>query len=344
MAQKIIISSRINRPLIETELKAMGFDVVVMPIQEPNNGFHHFNEHEVAQYWYDADAAMVGLRDFVTREVLQAAPKLKCVCGPVIGTEMLDVVAATEMGIAVGFGAIMENFVGVAEACAMLSIELLKRLPAKWEAVRSGGFRVENAGRMVKNSTIGLIGLGNIGQATARRLQGFECRMLAYDPYQKPEVAASVGVELVGKETLLRESDVISIMVTLTDETKHLMGEADFNLMKPGAYLINTARGSCVDEEALKRALDGHLGGAAIDTWAEEPTTADNPLRNHPKVIPSGHNVGHSTELYENLTPAGVANLSRGAVGRLPLYLRNPEVKPAWRARLQAMGVTPQED
>ena len=91
--------------------------------------------------------------------------------------------------------------------------------------------------------------------------------------------------------------------------------------------------------EALKRALDGHLGGAAIDTWAEEPTTADNPLRNHPKVIPSGHNVGHSTELYENLTPAGVANLSRGAVGRLPLYLRNPEVKPAARLlRLRPSG------
>jgi D-3-phosphoglycerate dehydrogenase len=344
MAATIIISSRVNRPGILASLRDQGFNVVEMPIQEPNNGFHQFNEHEVAQYWYTADAAMVGLRDFVTKEVLQAAPNLKCVCGPVIGTEMIDVKAASDLGIAVGFGAIIENFVGVAEACVMLSIELLKRLPEKWNAVRTGGFRVENAGHMVKGSTIGLIGLGNIGQATARRFQGFGCRLLAYDPYQKPEVAASVGVTLVDKETLFRESDVVSIMVTLTDETSHLVGEPEFALMKPGAYLINTARGGCVDEEALKRALDGTLGGAAIDVWAQEPTTVDHPLRTHPKVIATGHNVGHSVELYEALTPAGIENLSRGAVGRLPLYLRNPEVKPAWRERLTRMGVTPRED
>ena len=179
----------------------------------------------------------------------------------------------------------------------MLSIELLKRLPAKWEAVRSGGFRVENAGRMVKNSTIGLIGLGNIGQATARRLQGFECRMLAYDPYQKPEVAASVGVELVDKETLLRESDVISIMVTLTDETKHLIGEADFNLMKPGAYLINLARGGVIDSldtiDTLLR--NGHLRGAALDVFEQEPPPANYALLNHPNVIATPH-LGASTE------------------------------------------------
>lgn len=343
MAPKIVISSRINRPGINKALRDMGYNVVDMPIEEPNNGFHHFNEHEIAQYWYDADAAMVGLRDFVTAEVLQASPRLQCVCGPVIGTEMIDVKAATDLGIAVGFGAVMENFVGVAEACAMLSIELLKHLPQKWNAVRTGGFRVDNQGSMVKDHTIGLIGLGNIGQATAHRLQGFGCKLLAYDPYQKPEVAATVNTTLVDMDTLLRESDVISIMVVLTDETSHMIGERELAMMKPGAYLINTARGGCVDETALIKALDGHLGGAAIDVWEQEPTRADNPLRNHPKVIPSGHNVGHSTELYEALTPAGIENLSRGVSGRLPLYLRNPDVKPAWRERLTRLGITPQE-
>ncbi len=343
MAPKIIISSRIGRPGIEAALREQGFNVVIMPIQEPNNGFHHFNEHEVATFWHDADAAMVGLRDLVPREVLEAATNLKCVCGPVIGTEMIDVKAATDLGIAVGFGAVTENFVGVAEACAMLSIELLKHLPQKWNAVRTGGFRVDTQGSMVKDHTIGLIGLGNIGQATARRLQGFKCRMLAYDPYQKQEVADTVNTQLVDMDTLLRESDVISIMVTLTDETTKLIGKRELDMMKPGAYLINTSRGSCVDETALRAALDGHMGGAAIDVWEQEPSPVDNPLRNHPKVIPSGHNVGHSTELYEALTPAGIENLSRGAAARLPLYLRNPEVAPGWKARLIRMGVTPQE-
>jgi len=132
-------------------------------------------------------------------------------------------------------------------------------------------------------------------------------------------------------------------MVVLTDETTHMIGERELAMMKPGAYLINTARGGCVDEAALIKALDGHMGGAAIDVWEQEPTRADNPLRNHPKVIPSGHNVGHSTELYEALTPAGIENLSRGVSGRLPLYLRNPDVKPAWRERLARLGITPQE-
>jgi D-3-phosphoglycerate dehydrogenase len=112
-------------------------------------------------------------------------------------------------------------------------------------------------------------------------------------------------------------------------------------LMKPGSYLINTSRGSCVDEAALIRALDsGRLAGAGIDTWQEEPTNFENPLRNHPGVIATGHNIGHSTEVYAALGPAAIENITRGLRGEPPLYLRNPEVLPAWRARLERLGVT----
>jgi phosphoglycerate dehydrogenase-like enzyme len=114
--------------------------------------------------------------------------------------------------------------------------------------------------------------------------------------------------------------------------------------MKPGAYLINTARGACVDEAALLRALErGHLGGAAIDTWEQEPTPAANPLRTHPQVIATGHNIAHSAELYDALPPAVLENVTRALRGEPPLYVRNPEVLPRWRERLVRLGVVPVE-
>jgi phosphoglycerate dehydrogenase-like enzyme len=114
--------------------------------------------------------------------------------------------------------------------------------------------------------------------------------------------------------------------------------------MKPSAYLINTSRGPCVDEEALIKALDdGRIAGAAIDTWEQEPTRGDNPLRAHPKIIATGHNVGHSEEVYAALGPAAAENMLRGLRGEPPLYTRNPEVLPRWRERLQRLGVVPIE-
>jgi phosphoglycerate dehydrogenase-like enzyme len=131
-------------------------------------------------------------------------------------------------------------------------------------------------------------------------------------------------------------------MVTLNDETRHLIGERELALMKPGAYLINTSRGGAIDEPFLIEALNsGRLGGAAIDVWEEEPARPDHPLRSHPNVIATGHNVGHSEEVYASLGPAAVENILRGLRGERPLYLRNPDVLARWHERLQRLGVEP---
>jgi phosphoglycerate dehydrogenase-like enzyme len=237
-----------------------------------------------------------------------------------------------------------ENLLGVAEAIVMLSASLIKNMPGKWDAVRSGGWRVSEPGHMVMNSTIGLIGLGNIGTATARRLQGWDCRILGADPFVSQETAAAAGVELVPLDDLLRQADVVSLSIVLNDSTYHLIGERELALMKPAAYLINTSRGPCVDEEALIKALDeGRITGAAIDTWEQEPTREDNPLRRHPRVIATGHNVGHSEEVYAALPVAAAENVLRGLRGEPLLHLRNPEVLPRWRERLQQLGVVPIE-
>ena len=176
----------------------------------------------------------------------------------------------------------------------------------------------------------------------AKRLQGWGTRLIAADPYVSPAIAVACGVELVDLETLLGTADVVSVSVPLTEETRGLIDGQALALMKPTAYLINTSRGPCVDEAALLSALDNDLlAGAALDVWHMEPPGPDNPLRLHPKVLATSHNVGHSIETTASLFPAAVENIVRGLRGEEPLYLRNPEVLPAWRARLTRLGIEP---
>jgi D-3-phosphoglycerate dehydrogenase / 2-oxoglutarate reductase len=340
---KIIMTNRAgNNARIADGLEAKGLEVVVLPPPAEPGGLRAPTAEEIATYWREADGFLMSGRDLVTREAMEGAPNLKVGASWIIGTENIDVSAATDLGIVIGFGATPENFGGVSEAVAMLVPALLKRLPAKWNAVREGGYRVDEVGKMVQGNVVGLIGLGNVGRGAARRLQGWDAKLIASDPYVDPKVAADLGVTLVSQEELLRTADVVSIMVVLTDETSHMIGERELAMMKPGAYLINTARGSCVDEKALLAALDsGHLGGAALDVWEQEPTPVDNPLRTHPKVIATGHNIAHSKEHIDSLIPAAVENLSRGVRGETPLYVRNPDVLPRWRERLQRLGITP---
>jgi D-3-phosphoglycerate dehydrogenase len=336
MAFKVVVPNALMRnEEIARLLEAEGCEMVRLPAIEPGES-RDWSGDEIERYFLDADAFVgtFGPRP-ISRKVLEAATKLRVGASPIIGTETIDVEAATDVGIAIGYGAAPENLLGVAEAVVMLTAALLKNLPGKWQSVRNGGWRSDDPGNMVMNHTVGLIGLGNIGRATAQRLQGWQCRLLAYDPYVSAEAAREAGAELVDLDTLLRDSDVVSIMVVLSGETRHLIGARELALMKPAAYLINTSRGPCVDEAALIAALDaGRLRGAAIDTWEQEPTRPDNPLRTHPRVIATGHNVGHSEEVYAALPGLAAQNILNGLRGIEPVCFRNPEVLPRWRERL----------
>ncbi len=334
MAPKVLVSPRPRANEIGPLLEAAGCRVVMLPFRE-TAGLQEFRPEEVAEYFADADAFLGSGREHYSREVLEGAKQLRIGCGMVIGTENFDVDAATDLGIVIAHGATPENYLGVAEAIVMLVAALLKQLPAKRVAVQEGGWRVPYAGMMVRDATIGMIGFGKIGRAVANRLNNWGCRLIACDPYIDPSLALEFGVELMDLDRLLQMADVVSLQVVLTDETRDMIGAREFGLMKPGAYFINTSRGLCVDEGALIDALDrGHLAGAAIDAWRQEPANAENPLRNHPKVIPTGHNVGHSEAVYSSFPPAAVENIMRGLRGQRPLYVRNPEVLPFWRKRL----------
>jgi D-3-phosphoglycerate dehydrogenase len=341
MAWKVLVSQRSRVNEIVPKLEAAGCSVVLLPMRE-TDVVQEFTPEELSEYFADADAFIGSPRERYSRSVLEASSRLRIGCCTAIGTENIDVDAATDLGIVIGHGATPENYVGVAEAVVMNCAALIKQTSAKREAVREGGWRVTFGGHMVANSTIGMIGFGKIGRAVAKRLEPWGCRMVACDPYVDPSHALQFGVELMDLDSVLRTADVVSLQVTLTDETRDMIGAREFALMKPGAYFINTSRGLCEDEGALVQALDsGHLGGAAIDVWRREPANEENPLRDHPKVIATGHNVGQSEESAVAFAPAAVENCLRGLRGERPLYVRNPEVMMFWRRRLARLAETP---
>jgi phosphoglycerate dehydrogenase-like enzyme len=341
MSLKVVIPQIMGRnEIIAQTLEAEGCEIIRLPAIEPGSPSEWSGE-EIERYFLDADAFVgVFAGRPISRKVLEAAKKLRVGASPIIGTETIDVEAATDLGIAIGYGAAPENLLGVAEANVMLTAACLKNLPGKWASVKGGSWRTDDPGHLVMNRTVGLVGLGNIGRATARRLQGWECEIIGADPYVKAEDAATFGVKLVELDELLRTADVVSLCITLTASTHHLIGERELALMRPDAYLINTSRGPCVDEAALIKALDeGRIAGAAIDTWEQEPTRAENPLRIHPKVIATGHNVGHSEEVYAALPVLAAENILKGLRGEDPTCFRNPEVRPRWHDRLRGLGV-----
>ena len=181
----------------------------------------------------------------------------------------------------------------------------------------------------IDGQTLGLVGLGNIARATARKARAFGLEIIAYDPYVQPWVSKEYGVELVGSlEELARRSDFLSVHVPLNDETRKLVGKSVFDAMKPTAFFINTCRGTTVDEQALINALrDGKIAGAGIDVFEQEPTPADNPLLKMDNVIVTPHSAGASRVSRVASQVRIGQETARILQGAWPMSLVNPEVR-----------------
>lgn len=316
-------------------LAAAGCEIDRLP-----EGVRAWTPDLIGRFAPTADAYVGTFRGIgLPREVLAASPRLRVVTSPIIGVEHIDVAAATELGVLVAHGAMPENFEGMAEAGAMLIAAMRKALPQKVASLAAGEWKKAPVGGLVAGSTVGLLGLGRIGRGVAARLAGWSCELIAHDPYVTAEAAAEVGATLTDFDDLLARSDVLVVLVTLTPETRHIVGAAALAKMKPTAGLINIGRGGCVDEEALVAALDaGRLGGAAIDTWEAEPPPADHPLRRHPKVIATSHDVGHSAELYAAIPRVAAENTLDALRGDMPAFVRNPDAASLWKARIARLG------
>lgn len=312
------------------KLRASGFELVAVPSD--------LGPDAALKLAAEVDAVVCHPRLSCRSAMIERARRLRAVVSTVIGVDHIDVVACSERGIIVANGAAPENFLGMAEATVLAILAVTKELNRKQRALREGRWRPEPMRSfLLRGRTLGLIGFGRIGRGVAARLQGWEMRILAYDPYVPREVISAAGVEPVDLETLLRESDIVSIHVLLTPETRGMIGARELALMRPGSAIINNSRGGVVDEAALAQALQsGHLLGAAVDTFETEPVPMDNPLLkvDPDRVILTGHCIGHGIEVYRALVETAVKNLKRAVLGETPLYTVNPHILPAWRERI----------
>ena len=290
-----------------------------------------------------ADVAMFTMRTRCTAEMLRAAPQLRGVVYPTIGIESLDIRAADELGIIVGHGAMPENFLGVAEATVMLMLMLMYNPNASSDVLHGRRPRPKPNerdvwARMMQGQTVGMVGFGRIGRAIAERLSGWNMRILANDPYISPEVFPA-GVVAADFDTVLRESDIVVVLVALTPETLGIIDAKALSKMKPDAFLINVSRGGAVDEDALADALSaGTIAGAALDVSRIEPLPADSRLRELDNVFLTPHMIGQTKDVFRAIVPTAVQNLSRILAGDLPLYCPNRYTESRWRARLKEIS------
>jgi D-3-phosphoglycerate dehydrogenase / 2-oxoglutarate reductase len=242
----------------------------------------------------EADALLVRSATKVDAEVLAASTRLKVVARAGVGLDNVEVPAATARGVLV-VNAPTSNIVSAAEHAVALLLSLARRIPAADASLRGGEWKRSSfSGVEISGKTVGVVGLGKIGQLFAQRLAAFGTELIAYDPYVSPARAAQLGIELVDLDELLARADVISVHLPKTPETKGLIGADALAKTKPGVLIFNAARGGLIDEQALADALrDGHVGGAGVDVFVEEPTTT-SPLFGLPNAVVTPH-LGAST-------------------------------------------------
>ncbi|HJQ15827.1 MAG TPA: NAD(P)-dependent oxidoreductase [Allosphingosinicella sp.] len=317
--------------VVASAMRARGHDV------EHRESFHQFTDDPRALTDVDVLYAFGGLP--VTEAHLAAAPRLRALISPFTGTEGFDRDAATRRNIVIGMGQTVENYVSMAEATIMLVLAALYDLPASQAQFGQWGTSPVPLlpRKTLRGRTLGLIGLGRIAHAMVERLAGWECRILAHTR-REPEALPS-QVELVPLDSLLSQSDVVCVLATLDASSRHLLDEKRLRSMKRDAVLVNTARGGLIDEAALAKVVaEGHLATLALDVFDTEPLPADSPLRELPRSILTPHNIGHTIDTVQSLPTAGIANIDRVLAGDPPLYVRNPEVLPAWRQRWKPDG------
>jgi phosphoglycerate dehydrogenase-like enzyme len=267
-------------------------------------------------------------------DVLARLPDLRVIARPGVGYDRVDVEAATARGIPLLLtpGA---NADAVADCTLALVLASLRRLPEVDRAVREGRWRPPSLAGDLTGATVGIVGLGRIGGAVARRLRGFGCRVLASEPVPDGDLCQALEIECVALDALLEQADVVTLHAPLTTQTRGLIGARELARMRPSAILVNTSRGGLVDQDALVEALaSGRIGGAALDVFEREPLPSDHPLTRMPNVILSGHAATFTRGGIAAMIDVVVANLLDVAAGRLPAGRTvNPE---AWSRRTEA--------
>ncbi len=277
------------------------------------------------------DGLLCLLTDTIDRGLIHAAGEsLKVISQMAVGYDNIDIPAATERGIPIG------NTPGVlTDATADFAWALLmaaaRRVVEADKFTRDGHWKTWGPtlllGPDIAGATLGIVGLGRIGQAVVKRAQGFQMRIVYHDIQRRPDLEEKMGVEFASLDSLLQESDFVSIHTVLSDETHHLFGDKQFELMKPSGILINTARGPIVDPIALYSALhNGKIAYAALDVTESEPIHADDPLLELENIIITPHIASASKQARTKMATMAAENLIAGLKGEDLPNCVNPEV------------------
>ena len=283
-----------------------------------------------AEVMKDAVAALVTDGSFDV-ELARLCPRLRLVQTTSAGYDGIDVASLNRMGIQVAnnYGG---NAPAVAEHTIGLMVSVVRKLVLQFEATRSGDW-YGTIGREewtrpyeIAGKTVGIVGMGHIGRQVARRLQGWDCSIVYYDPIEPPaDLVEQLSLRALSMDELLRESDIVTLHTMLNAQTRGLIGTRELRMMKPTAVVINTCRGGVVDEAALIRALrDGEIAGAALDVFEQEPTPRDNPLLTMGNVVVTPHMAGVSVEAFPRNAGFGLQNIAQVIRGEEPLSVVRP--------------------
>ena len=285
---KILVAEPLAAAGIELLKAQPGWDIVVS------------NPKEYAQHLSDADALFVRSAVKVNADVLAKAPKLRVIGRAGVGVDNVDLPAATAANVLV-MNTPGGNAVAVAEHTLGFMLSMARSIPQASESTKSGKWEKKKfVGSELRGKTLGILGLGYIGQEVAKRARGFEMKLVASDPFVNPKIAAELGVALVSLDELYAQSDYITLHVGITKETNKMLNDAAFAKMKTGVRIVNCARGELIDAEALTRAIQsGKVAGASIDVFEVEPPAAGDPLLAQETILATPHIGGSTGEAQE---------------------------------------------
>jgi len=325
MRPRVFVASYYDRELIEAPLMRLReqADVILPPYYGRN-----LTEDEVVQALVGFDAVIAADEPY-TERVFSSMDNLKIIARDGEGTNSIDLPAATRHGVLVA------NAPVVSEAAANLALGLIiclvRKIVVGDRAVRNGSFssRADFLCPDLEDKTIGIVGLGKIGRGMVKRVRSLSMHAVACARSTSQEQACELGVELMELELLLKRSDVVSLHIPLTPQTHHLIGQEQLAMMKKGSYLVNTSRGSVVDEKALVEALQsGHLAGAALDVYESEPPDPHSPLFRMENVVLTPHVGGDTSDTMVKAIQTVVTNIGEWIRGNRPPNLQNSE---AWK-------------
>jgi phosphoglycerate dehydrogenase-like enzyme len=341
--RKVCLTGPSRLTVAEELLRAAGCDLV---LGKPADNFpdFHYARKELVSLIGNCEIVFPVGRDFISGDVLDSCPDVQAVVKSSIGIETVDVDAATDLGILCCNSPTPENYMGVAEATVGLMVALFKRLKLNEAYMRASGWKeAQNRGTLMLGQTAGIIGLGRIGQNVAKRLGPWGMKILGYDPYVGQETAAPLGVKMISLEELLKHSDVVTLHVVLTRETRGLIGMRELKMMKPSAFLINTSRGPAIKEADLVQALNEKIiAGAALDVFDEEPLPINSPLRqvDPHRLILTPHIIGTNPGSLEAGQRMAAASILAILDGKIPDTVVNPLAIARWRERFWAWQAT----